>query len=66
MPEIQLSPYGKIADNYLQKIPGIDKYVIMPDHIHLILLKWDISEPESHGAMPTSPRPKSQTIFNTS
>ena len=29
--------YGKIAEKYIHSISGIDKYVIMPDHIHLII-----------------------------
>ena len=28
---------GKIADKYINNIPQVTKYVIMPDHIHLIL-----------------------------
>ncbi|MBR2044134.1 MAG: transposase [Clostridia bacterium] len=33
----QLSEIGKIADKYIKNIPQVTKYVIMPDHIHLIL-----------------------------
>ena len=29
--------YGQIAETYLKTIPGIDKYVIMPNHIHMII-----------------------------
>ena len=42
--EIKLSEYGKIVDNAINNIPKIypnieiDRYVIMPDHIHLILI----------------------------
>lgn len=41
--EIELSEYGKIVDDAIKKIPihystmSIDKYVIMPNHIHLLL-----------------------------
>lgn len=41
--KIHLSPYGIVADNYLQKIGSfyeyikVDKYVVMPNHIHLLL-----------------------------
>ena len=31
--------YGIIAKNFIKMIPGIDKYVIMPNHIHLIVKK---------------------------
>ena len=30
-------PYGIIVEKYIKSIPGIDKYVIMPDHLHLII-----------------------------
>lgn len=42
-PKTVLSRYGKIVDNAIKKIPNIynnisiSKYVIMPDHIHLII-----------------------------
>ena len=32
---------GKIVDEAIRKIPGIDKYVIMPNHVHLILWNQD-------------------------
>ena len=34
-----LTPYGRVADSYLVKIPGMDQYVIMPNHIHMIIHK---------------------------
>ena len=41
-PRMQLTEIGKIIEKYLlssEKIPGvkIDRYVIMPDHIHVII-----------------------------
>lgn len=42
--DVQLSPYGMIVDEAINKIPtiypaiSIGQYVIMPDHIHLLLL----------------------------
>ena len=42
--DIQLTPYGKIVDDAINQIPKIydsvfvDSYVIMPNHIHLILV----------------------------
>lgn len=42
-PLLRLSKYGEIADSWIQKIPGkyptisVDCYVIMPNHIHLLL-----------------------------
>ena len=30
-------PYGQIAEKYIRNVPEIEKYVIMPDHIHMII-----------------------------
>ena len=38
-PYVKLTEYGEIAETYILGIAGIDKYVIMPNHIHLILHK---------------------------
>lgn len=41
--DVELSDYGKIAEEAIRNIPNIypsltvEKYVIMPDHIHLLL-----------------------------
>ena len=37
-PHTALTGVGEIAERYIQTIPGIDKYVIMPNHIHMIVL----------------------------
>ncbi len=37
-PQIKLSKYGKTAEKYISGIKGIHKYVIMPNHIHMIIL----------------------------
>ena len=34
-----LSEYGCVVESYLVSFPGIEKYVIMPNHIHLIVHK---------------------------
>ena len=31
------SDYGQIVEKYLRTIKGIEKYVIMPNHIHMII-----------------------------
>ena len=42
--KIELLPFGELADYHLKKISGfyknieIDQYVIMPNHIHIILI----------------------------
>ncbi len=54
-PRINLSSYGKIADKYINQLNDfyddicVDKYVIMPNHIHLLLF---VNE---NGASRTSP-----------
>ena len=30
-------PYGIIAEKYIRNVPEIEKYVLMPDHIHMIV-----------------------------
>ena len=30
-------PYGRIVEKYICNAPEIEKYVIMPDHIHMII-----------------------------
>ena len=37
-PQMKLSPCGETVKHFLENIPGLDQYVIMPNHIHLILL----------------------------
>ena len=41
VPQIKLKSIGKIVEKYIKRIPEITKYVIMPDHIHFILLLDD-------------------------
>ncbi len=42
--DIELSPYGKIVDDAINNIPNVypsldvDCYVIMPDHIHILVI----------------------------
>ena len=37
-PHTQLSKIGKVVEHYTKSIPGIDRYVVMPDHVHMIIL----------------------------
>ena len=30
-------PYGRIVEKYIRNVPEIEKYMIMPDHIHMII-----------------------------
>ena len=55
--EIQLTEYGKIVDRLINTVPlpyrvTIDRYVIMPNHIHLIIMVGDRGETR---AIPKSP-----------
>ena len=48
-PEIELMDYGKITDETIRNIPErykatVDRYVIMPNHIHLIIIITDGEE----------------------
>ena len=36
-PQVVLTPTGKVVEKYIQSIPGIGAYVIMPNHVHMIL-----------------------------
>ncbi len=38
-PKVVLTPIGLKVQKYLVQIIGIDKYVIMPNHIHLIIIQ---------------------------
>ena len=47
VPRIELLPYGQIADKYIKQLNEfydnitVDQYVIMPNHIHIMLLVRD-------------------------
>ena len=34
---ISLSETGRILEQYIRSVPGIDKYVIMPNHFHMLV-----------------------------
>ena len=57
-PELRLTPTGRVVEKYLlstQRIPGlrVDHYVIMPNHIHMILFVTEESGP-SRAPAPTN------------
>ena len=54
-PRIELSKIGKIVDDTIAIIPTVDKYVIMPNHIHIIFRV----PPQGDGPMGTSAPTKS-------
>ena len=59
-PPLQLSEYGKVIDKAINEIPIhypqiiVDKYVIMPNHVHLILIIETIEESRRLIIAPTS------------
>ena len=62
-PSVVLTHIGRIVQKYLDsgnRIPGItvNKYVIMPNHIHIILLADDTAK----GRMPKMPSPANALI----
>ena len=36
---VRLTAYGEAVEQFLKSIPGIDKYVIMPNHVHMLICK---------------------------
>ncbi len=38
LPVVELSEIGKTVDQFTSTIVGIDKYVIMPNHVHMIVV----------------------------
>ena len=63
-PQIELTSYGEIADNYIKQLNtfynhlSVEDYVIMPNHIHLLLWvkesKPDIEIGQSGTPVPTN------------
>lgn len=43
-PYITLTGKGKIVKKYIENISDLDSYVIMPNHIHLIIIKDNFSK----------------------
>ena len=63
-PLVELMPYGRIVDAIIVRLPDrygikIDNYVIMPNHIHLLI---SIEAEFSNGAIRESPLQKHSTI----
>ncbi len=52
-PQVELSQYGKAADMVLSQMPTVDKYVVMPNHVHIIFVIPSPKVSES-GPMKTS------------
>jgi REP element-mobilizing transposase RayT len=37
LPTVELSGIGKVVDQFTSTIRGIEKYVVMPNHVHMIV-----------------------------
>ncbi len=65
VPKNTLTQYGRIADKYINQMNefyeniSVDKYVIMPNHIHLLL---QITETENQNGTSRTPSPTNSTI----
>ena len=63
-PQIELTKYGQVADKYIKQLNdfynhlSVEKYVIMPNHIHLLLWvkenKYAIENGQSRTPVPTN------------
>ena len=67
VPRVQLTPIGKIVESNLlssEKISGviIDKYVIMPDHIHVIIFLYPEKFKKSQSGTSKAPSPTNSMI----
>ena len=38
LPRLELSEIGHVVDQFTSTIRGIDKYVVMPNHVHMIVI----------------------------
>ena len=36
-PQVQLTQIGQVVERYTRSVPGVGHYVIMPNHVHMIL-----------------------------
>lgn len=53
---VVLLPYGQVVESYIKKVPEITKYVIMPDHIHMMIEIQNSVASESSIKRPQSSR----------
>ena len=53
VPNIKLSETGLVVQKYINEMIGVDKYVIMPNHIHLIIRIMDTENGTMWASSPT-------------
>ena len=66
-PSGHLTEYGRIIEHHIlsgDRIPSVrvDKYVIMPNHIHMILLINGVLEPSAYSGTSRAPSPTNAVI----
>ncbi len=54
-------PFGTVAEKYIRNVPEIEKYVIMPDHIHMIIR---LDNGSMWAPTPTDAKPQHTRISN--
>ena len=54
-------PYGIVVEKYIRNIPQIDKYIIMPDHIHMIIR---LDNGSMWASTPTDTKPQHNRVSN--
>ena len=57
-PKHTMSEYGKVVEKYIQTIPGLDKYVVMPNHVHVIICISENGDGPMWASAPTKGLPK--------
>lgn len=57
-PPAGLSQIGKIVESTIEQMPCVDKYVVMPNHIHLILRIFDAGNGPMGTSAPTQSLPQ--------
>ena len=67
IPQIQLTEIGKVTEKYLlssENIPGvkIDRYVIMPDHIHVIIFLYPNQYASRRDGSSKAPTPTNEML----
>lgn len=63
-PEVLLTDCGRVAEKYICSIKGIHKYVIMPNHIHMIIFICN-EEGTMRASSPTQSIPSLIKSFKT-
>ena len=59
MRHIVPTPYGLIVEKYIRNVPEIEKYVIMPDHIHMLIR---LNNGSMWASTPTDPLPQHNKV----